>query len=184
MQRIANGTQVASLPTPAAPVGAPGYGTNGDPGAGLLGSIFGADEFNRLQEELMAFLTAASIAPDGANNGQVLAAARLLFGGGGVLGATGWQYLPDRLLIQWGSGSTSSGGVAITFPVSFGNNSYSVILSEAASNSWGGSDVTVYGRQAVGALPGSMFVNSRTWNGTTFVPSTSAFFNWFALGDA
>jgi hypothetical protein len=85
MDRIANGTQVASLPTPATAVGTPGYGTNGDPGAGLLGSIFGADEFNPLQEELMAFLTAAGVAPSRTVHNKVLAAATILFGPGRLL---------------------------------------------------------------------------------------------------
>lgn len=85
MQRIANGTQVASLPTRAAPVGTPGYGTNGDPGAGQLGSIFGADEFNPIQEELMSFLTAAGITPDADNYGQVLEAVQTLVGGGRLI---------------------------------------------------------------------------------------------------
>jgi hypothetical protein len=79
MYRLANGTQVPALPAVPAPVGTPGYGTNGDPGAGLLGSIFGAAEFNVLQEELMSFLLAAGITPDQGNYGQVLAACLTLF---------------------------------------------------------------------------------------------------------
>ncbi|MBU8545800.1 MULTISPECIES: gp53-like domain-containing protein [Roseomonadaceae] len=79
MYRLANGTQVPALPAAPAPVGTPGYGTNGDPGAGLLGSIFGAAEFNVIQEELMSFLLAAGITPDQENYGQVLAACLTLF---------------------------------------------------------------------------------------------------------
>ncbi|WP_439598004.1 hypothetical protein [Falsiroseomonas sp.] len=85
MYRLANGTQVPSLPAAPAPVGTPGFGTSGNPGAGLLGSIFGAPEFNTLQEELMSFLLAAGIAPDRDNFAQVLEACRILFGGRGAL---------------------------------------------------------------------------------------------------
>ncbi|MGX9965553.1 gp53-like domain-containing protein [Roseomonas sp. F4] len=79
MYRLANGTQVSTLPPAPAPVGTPGYGTDGDPGAGQLGSIFGAAEFNVIQEELMSFLSAAGITQEWANYGQVLAACHILF---------------------------------------------------------------------------------------------------------
>ncbi|TCH97642.1 hypothetical protein EJV46_16120 [Roseococcus sp. SYP-B2431] len=182
MQRIANGTQVASMPTPAAPVGTPGYGTSGDPGAGLLGSIFGADDFNRHQEELMSWLAAAGITPDGNNNAQVLEAAHKIFGGGGTMGGNGWQYLPDGMLLQWGSGATVTGGVAVTFPISFGASPPIVLLSESGAGSWvPASNWTIYGRNSVAA--GSMFVNSVTWNGTGFVNGNGNF-NWLALGVA
>jgi hypothetical protein len=131
MYRLANGTQVPSLPAAPAPVGTPGYGTSGNPGAGLLGSIFGAAEFNTLQEELMSFLAAAGITPDRNNHAQVLAACTALFGGGGTLAANGWQRLPGGLILQWGSFGGTTGalvdGVAehatilVTFPVAFPN---------------------------------------------------------------
>lgn len=73
MYRLSNGSQVASLPTPAADVGTPGYATNGIVGS-QLGSVIDADQFNIHQEELMAILAAASISADKTNNAQVLAA--------------------------------------------------------------------------------------------------------------
>lgn len=84
MYRLANGTQVAALPTPAADTGTPGFATNGVVG-GQAPSIIDADAFNNQQEELIALLTAAGIAPDKTNNAQVLAALRSMFvtlGGG------------------------------------------------------------------------------------------------------
>lgn len=79
MQRLSNGTQVAAMPAPLAVSGTPGFATRGDPAAGLLASIFDADQYNRLQEELMAFLVAAGTLPNSANNAQVLAAVTALF---------------------------------------------------------------------------------------------------------
>lgn len=135
MQRIANGTQVASLPIPAAPIGTPGYGTSGDPGAGLLGSVFGADDFNRHQEELMAFLTAAGVTPDGGNNSQVLASARKLFGEMLIAGGTGAMRLPGGALLQWGNFLTSSAAdVWVAFPLSFVSAPWTLVVSHNSYN--------------------------------------------------
>jgi hypothetical protein len=114
MYRLANGTQVASLPAAPAPVGTPGYGTDGNPGAGQLASIFGAAEYNRLQEELMAFLTAAGIAPDKDDNGQVLQAVRRLFGGGlTTVSATGALAPGNAGLVLV---NAAGGNVTLTLP--------------------------------------------------------------------
>ncbi|MBY4641562.1 hypothetical protein K6L44_16550, partial [Gluconacetobacter entanii] len=85
MYRLANGTQVAALPTPAADTGTPGFATNGVVG-GQAPSIIDADAFNSQQEELIALLTAAGIAPDKTNNAQVLAAITSLIASGAGLG--------------------------------------------------------------------------------------------------
>ena len=136
MDRLANGTQVPALPTMPAPVGTPGYGTNGNPGLGQLGSIFGAAEFNPIQEELMSFILAAGITPDRNNFAQVLAACTALFGGGGTLSANGWQRLAGGLILQWGSFSGTTGSlvdgvaenpaIAVTFPIAFPNDCWRV----------------------------------------------------------
>jgi hypothetical protein len=84
MQRIQNGTQVSVMPPLPAAIGTPGYGTNGDPAAGLESSIFGANEFNPIQEELIGIILAGGLTPDRSNNAQVLAALRALFTSGGV----------------------------------------------------------------------------------------------------
>ena len=87
MRRLANGTQAAALPAIPAASGTPGYATDGDPLVPSLGSLWGASDFNILQEELMAFLVAAGIAPDntGANLAQVLAACNALYRPGRLL---------------------------------------------------------------------------------------------------
>lgn len=81
MFRIDNATAAASLPAPAL-AGTPGYFTNGDPAAGTPRTIVDQDWFNMIQEELLAILAAASIDPDKADRGQVLAAILSLIAGG------------------------------------------------------------------------------------------------------
>lgn len=78
MYRLANGTQVAALPAPAADSGTPGYATWGVVG-GQDPSIIDPDMFNIHQEELISIVTAGGITPDKTNNAQVLAALRVLF---------------------------------------------------------------------------------------------------------
>ncbi|EFG83723.1 hypothetical protein [Novacetimonas hansenii] len=78
MYRLANGTQVATLPAPAADSGTPGYATWGVVG-GQDPSIIDPDMFNIHQEELISIVTAGGITPDKTNNAQVLAALRVLF---------------------------------------------------------------------------------------------------------
>ncbi|SHJ69474.1 hypothetical protein SAMN02745194_03145 [Roseomonas rosea] len=82
MRLIANGTQVGILPAVAAPVGTPGYGTNGNPAAGQEATILDADVVNIVLAELMAVLQAVGIAPDntGADKTQLLQALRSLMG--------------------------------------------------------------------------------------------------------
>jgi len=114
MLRLANGTQASALPSPPAAVGTPGFASPGDAAAGIQASVWDAYTFNRMQEELMAFLTAAGIAPDPANNAQVLAAIRALYPQRIVVyGASGPLGVPAgirRLKIRgWGAGGGGGG---------------------------------------------------------------------------
>ena len=116
MRRLANGTQVPALPAPAAAVGAPGYGSNGNPALGQQGSIFDAGAYNVIQEELMAFLTTTGIAPDNTGVGlnQVLAACNLLYGTElFVFANSGTLVVPpgkDRaLVLVWAAGGGGGG---------------------------------------------------------------------------
>ena len=74
MQRLSNGTQVASLPTPIVISGTPGFATAGNPETPLPASEWDADQYNRIQEEIIAPILAAGIALDPSNNAQLLAA--------------------------------------------------------------------------------------------------------------
>ena len=86
MHNISNGTQTNALPVPGAVVGAPGYWTNGVPGISPA-TIIDADWLNAIQEELAAVVTAAGIALDKGNNGQLLSALQSMFAGEGGLTA-------------------------------------------------------------------------------------------------
>lgn len=45
------------------------------------------------------------------------------------LGATGYTYLPNGLIMQWGSATTAGGGAAgVTFPIAFPNSAFQVSL--------------------------------------------------------
>jgi len=118
MQRIANGTQVSVMPTPAAAVGTPGYATNGNPAAGQEATIFGADDFNRIQEELVSVILGAGLTLNGSDNAQLLAALKGMFRVGmAVFTSSGTFTVPAGVtkvkVRAWGGGgsgrSTSDG---------------------------------------------------------------------------
>jgi hypothetical protein len=118
MRRLANGTQVNSLPPAAAAIGTPGYGTDGNPAAGQQSSTFDAAAFNIIQEELVAPIVSAGIPLDssGTNNEQLLAALRLLFTSGGVdfIATTRPFVVPPsvtrlRRIRVWGGGAGGGG---------------------------------------------------------------------------
>lgn len=117
MRRLANGTQVASLPAPSAAVGTPGYGTNGDPAAGIQPSIFDAGAYNPLQEEIVRVIEAAGLTPDANNLAQLLAAIRALTPNriNPVLITVSGNYVPSPKLIYAqveGVGGGGGGGAA------------------------------------------------------------------------
>jgi hypothetical protein len=79
MYRIDNATAGTILPAPT-PAGTPGFFTTGNIG-GQLATIVSADFMNGVQEELIAILAAAAIAPDKTVNNQVLTAILALIAG-------------------------------------------------------------------------------------------------------
>jgi hypothetical protein len=84
MHRISNGSQVTSLPTPAAVTGTPGFATAGVVGS-LAPTVIDPDTFNTHQEELVGIVLAGALALDKTNNGQVLAALKVLFATGRLI---------------------------------------------------------------------------------------------------
>ncbi len=94
---------------------------------GLRGTTHDAADRNAVQEEIMAVVEAAGITPNATNWTQLLQGLHVLFGGGGSLGTTGWQRLPDGLILQWGTKDTSaSGQVTVTYPIAFPNAVFQV----------------------------------------------------------
>jgi len=50
------------------------------------------------------------------------------------LSGNGYQKLPNGLIIQWGSATTSGGGASVSFPIAFPTQCYAVIASVNAAN--------------------------------------------------
>lgn len=73
MHRIDHATASPTLPTPA-PVGTPGYFTEGNPLAAVAPTVVGADFLNALQEEALGVIEGMGLTPDKGNNGQLLEA--------------------------------------------------------------------------------------------------------------
>lgn len=136
MKRIYDPTAVASAPAVPALTGVEGFFTGGNPGGGTPATRVRAWWLNMVQEELFAFLTAAALTPDVANSGQVLAAARVLFGGGGTLATNGWQKLPGGLILQWGAtpALAANGGASMTYPIAFPNNFFAATAIGGATS--------------------------------------------------
>lgn len=72
MFRIDNSTATGAMPAPAA-AGQEGYFTDGDPAGGTPATIVPADWLNLVQEEILAVIEGAGIAPDKAATDQLLA---------------------------------------------------------------------------------------------------------------
>lgn len=86
MQRIDHPTAAVALPAPGAP-GAPGYFAEAPPGGSGVPTVVTADWANAIQEELIALITYAGIAPAKNNLTQVLTAILSLQDAAGVVGA-------------------------------------------------------------------------------------------------
>jgi hypothetical protein len=70
MKRINSANNVGALPAPLADVNAPGFFAN-NPGAGP-GTVLSGDWANAVQEEIMAVIAAAGLAPSGGDLAQLL----------------------------------------------------------------------------------------------------------------
>lgn len=150
MRRLANGTQVAALPSLAAAIGAPGYASPGDPAGGIQASVWDTDQYNRMQEEIARFVEGFGLALDGSQLNQMFLALTGAFPGllatGRSIGSPGYFRLPGGLLLQWVrnlTGTTNSSGsasVVFTYPVAFPTGvlsySYCLVNEDAAYNDW------------------------------------------------
>jgi hypothetical protein len=175
MRRIKGPGAVTSKPAVVIASGPEGYFTSGDPGGSVPATVVPDWWLTQQQEELLAFLTAAGITPDatGADMAQVLAAARVLFGGTGSLTNPGWMRLPGGLIIQWGKGTTTgTSGVTITFPFAFPNACFTFQPTDEADAA-GSVSIAV----AMGGRPISRFAGE-----ARHADGTSGGFYWMALG--
>jgi len=122
MFRIDDPTASATLPAPSA-AGTPGYFTGGDPATGEQPTTVTQDWANMVQEELMAIIVAALIAPDKTNRGQVLAAILKLIGTANF-SPTGHVKISigsNSFIMNWGPVTLvdSSGYLDVTFDLPF-----------------------------------------------------------------
>lgn len=94
----------------------------------------------------------------------------------------GYTYLPNGLIIQWGTNTGSaSGPVGVNFPIAFPNAVLAITLSESESNesTWGDGFPTLHGSQPFSAVG---FVHwSLSWNGSTWVEAANTC-SWVAIG--
>jgi hypothetical protein len=183
MRRIKSPTAVASRPAVPALTGAEGYFTNGNPGAGVPATVMPDWWLNMMQDEFLAILAAAGIAPDtaGTVNNQIMAALRAMFGGTGLLGVNSHMRLPGGMIAQYGFNSTEVGGnVNFAFPLTFPNACRIVLAMEASADGWGPGSCRVFGcnlKTQAGTIISSAVVTSGS------VTFGSAAFFWLALGD-
>lgn len=115
MQRIDGADVSGVLPAPAATV-APGYFTEGNPGAGVPATVVTADWLNAIQEELIGLIvTVGGLAPDKASTTQLVTALghvraiRSAAGGAGALGPTSTPHA--KALVA--SGNNGGGGCEV-----------------------------------------------------------------------
>ncbi len=93
------------------------------------------------------------------------------------LGGNGYQKLPGGLIIQWGFGNGStSGGVAVSFPISFPTNCAAVTVTHGNNGSSLGSAKTYN----IGL--GGFSVAISTDDGSNVVAYLSDSFRWIAVG--
>ncbi len=184
MRRLANGTQVAAKPAPAAAVGTPGFGTNGNPTAGVQASIFDADTYNIIQEEIAAVIEAAGLTldPTGTNITQLLVALRGMFGGVGLLATNGYMRLPGGVVMQWGNATSTSGTTGILFPTAFPTTCRSVNITEMNAGGWQfPPNPTIYGVSLADQY-GFQAAAVRIVQGGEPQYQSGLAFNWMAIG--
>lgn len=93
------------------------------------------------------------------------------------LGGNGYQKLPGGLIIQWGFGNGStSGGVAVSFPISFPTNCAAVTVTHGNNGSSLGSAKTY----SIGL--GGFSVALSTDDGSNVVAYLADSFRWIAIG--
>ncbi|WP_442902919.1 gp53-like domain-containing protein [Gilliamella sp. Occ4-3] len=63
-----------------------------------------------------------------------------------LFNGSGYQKLPNGIIIQWGASATNSAGIIdVRFPISFPNKFLSAILTEANANAWIAGSAYSYG---------------------------------------
>jgi hypothetical protein len=112
MKRITSPNNLVALPAPLADINAPGYFAN-NPGAGP-GTVVDGDWLNGVQEEILAAILAAGLAPSKADLGQLLKSMQLIRGWQ-LATASGNFIVPAGIIrvtaAVWGGGGSGAGNV-------------------------------------------------------------------------
>lgn len=127
MFRIDDPTAAAALPTPEA-AGTEGYFTEGNPATSTPATNVRASFLNMLMEEVRNVVVAGALTPSKTTYNQLLNAIKAVAIAQftQLFSASGWVKLPNGLILQWGSLTTSaSGTVTQTFPLTFPSQCYS-----------------------------------------------------------
>lgn len=143
MQRISTLTKALDL----FGLGKHGF-KNGDLATGILPTDLDAAWFNGIQEEVVAVIEAAGIAPSGASLAQLLLALRsagvfqtqatndsstkvattAFANPGSSLSANGYKPLPGGLILQWGTVNATVAGAAVTYAMTYPTAGYITLL--------------------------------------------------------
>jgi hypothetical protein len=170
MFAIDNDTASTTLP-PIKPVGIPGFFTAGTVG-GVPATIVEADFLNQVQQELLAVLAAASIAPSKATNNQVIQAILWLIANNTRQRLTG----PLNLYVNAAAGNDTNNGLTPTTAFATPQAAWNYIMARLDV---GGQSVTV--NMADGSYPpivcngspvGAAEGSGVTFHGDTTSPSS------------
>lgn len=102
-----------------------------------------------------------------------------MYGFKGSLASSGWTQLPNGLILQWGTGTTSSGTGTVTFPTAFTTACYAVEVIENAASGWSTTNLTIYGTGSKSTT--GVTVRSFTWTGSSF-SAGGGNFDYITLG--
>jgi len=96
---------------------------------------------------------------------------------------TGFQTFPNGNLMQWGTGSTSTGhNDRVFFPTAFNAAVYSVVITESNAVGWDmTANPTIYGTSLDGNL-NSFLVSAVKFNAGAFAYVGSVQYSWLAMG--
>lgn len=133
MDRISSSSKAADLFGP----GKHGF-KDGNLATGTEPTKLNAEWFNGVQEEILAVIEAAGLAPAAANRAQLLESIRLIAAAtGGLKTFAGYVTLPNGTILQWGTAQSNSAvgatGTAILFPVAFPNACWQVVMCDSGS---------------------------------------------------
>ena len=150
--------------------GTPGFATDGNPATGVPATLWPGYQYNAIQEELIAFLTAAGITPDRTNNAQILAAVRALFAKingdatqtfAVAVAAASSQAVPASQVVgvqQTLTNVTSSRALSTLFTNTTGKPIvlYVTATASAANNAIGGATAGIEGPISIASVAGGL----------------------------